>query len=332
MIIKKDIKTTSISWLSTSYKESWGGVIGTLYEPETLDELITLGRKLYAEKRSFDLIGHTSNTYFMPGYSVDTMVSTRRVNKWEEQEDRIICDCGVGMIRLSRLLVEKGIKGFEAFVDLPGTVGSAVYGNAGCCGGLVNELLLYFDILLTSGEIVRLHKDDLKLSHRSTALKRKELQGIIISIALRKEYGDKEKIKQKAEENRARRKRNQPGPVNNLGSIFANSGRRTLLNRVIQYVLKAYELVFLSKNKDREIIQKKKRRIFLKILGAEDLSPYLYDWNRYIWKDDVSHALFWKYVRLHKRLFSGNDFEIEIKENNDTTNIKKVCPNDIKKS
>ena len=47
--------------------------------------------------------------------------------------------------------------------------------------------------------------------------------------------------------------------------------------------------------------------------GAKELIPYVYGWNRYIWKDDKSHELFWKYHKIHKKLFKESKFEIEIK-------------------
>ena len=62
MIVKKNIPIYSVSWLN----HVEGGMIDTFYEPENKEELIELCRSLYKENKSFDLIGHTSNIYFLP--------------------------------------------------------------------------------------------------------------------------------------------------------------------------------------------------------------------------------------------------------------------------
>lgn len=173
MIIRNNIPIYSICWLS----HCEGGSIGTFYEPETKDELAALCRRLYAEGKPFDLIGHTSNTYYMPDYHVDTMVSTRKVVGMRVQADCIVCDCGVSVRSLSRKMVALGVKGFEGLIDLPGTVSASVYGNATCYGCSINQLLESFEILLTNGDITMLTAEDLRLSTRSSALKRGELGG-----------------------------------------------------------------------------------------------------------------------------------------------------------
>ena len=44
------------------------------------------------------------------------------------------------------------------------------------------------------------------------------------------------------------------------------------------------------------------------------LIPYVDCWNRFIWKDAKAHELFWKYHKIHSRLFENSKFEIEIYE------------------
>ena len=62
-------------------------------------------------------------------------------------------------------------------------------------------------------------------------------------------------------------------------------------------------------------MQKKKKKEFLfRILGAKEIIPYVYSWNRFMWIDEKSHSLFWKYHELHKKMFNESKFEIEIKK------------------
>ena len=202
MIKKEQIPIYQISWLN--YAE--GGMIGTFYEPENKDELVEICRKLYANDKAFDIIGHTSNIYFLPSYNVDVMVSTRKVRNYKEETDCIIVDCGVSVKSLARKMVDSGILGFEGLIDLPGTVAASIFGNASCYGCSINEQLISFEVLRPDGSIVTLTKEDLRLARRSSSFKRGEQQGVILSAKLKREFGDRKTILAKAEANHRKRK------------------------------------------------------------------------------------------------------------------------------
>lgn len=304
MTVRNNIPIYSICWLN----HAEGGLIGHLYEPESVEELKNICSILYEEGKTFDLIGHTSNIYFLPNYSVDYMVSTRQCNQYVETYDEIICDCGVSVMKLARKMVKDGIKGFEGLIDLPGTVAAAVYGNASCYNCSINALLVSCELLRPNGEIVVLSPKDLRLSKRSSVLKRSELTGVILSVILRKEKGNVEDIKKLSEQIHLVRKVTQPGPRDNLGSIYAVSNGWSLYSFIPRIVAKSITLFYNLFGKRRQQIA-----ILLKLLGASDLMPYVHSWNRFIWKDERAHELFWKFHKLHQKMFKKSQFEIEIK-------------------
>ena len=309
MIVKKNIPVYSICWLN----HAKGGVIGTYYEPESKHELEELCRKLYKEGQKFDLIGYTSNIYFLPNYSVDIMVSTRKVREVVYTKDLIIADCGVSVKALSHAMVNEGVIGFEGLIDLPGTVAASVYGNASCYNCSINSMLVSVEFLKKSGEIITLKPNDLKLTRRSSIIKRGDLGGVILSVTLRKEYGDLESIKTIAEENHKRRIKTQPGPKDNLGSIYAVSNGASKRGRIISKLVSIFCIPLRLRQREIHTINKVHRDVILRLFGAKDLQPYVYGWNRYIWKDERSHELFWKFHKIHQILFNASIFEIEIK-------------------
>lgn len=310
MIEKHNIPTYSVSWLRCDHAT---GIIGTFYEPETKEELIELCRFLYKEGKQFDLIGHTSNIYFLPDYSVDIMVSTRRVRNVEVHEDCIVADCGASVSKLSRQMVNEGVKGFEGLIDLPGTVAASVYGNASCYGCSINALLESFELLRPDGEIVVMKPEDLKLSKRSSALKRGEIGGVILSATLRRQNGEAACLQQLAEKIHNNRIETQPGPKDNLGSIYYNSGEWSIFSILPRAITFAYGLMLKITGFNKEQIREKKKSVLLIVLGGKEIIPYFYGWNRYIWRDENSHRQFWKYHRLHRLMFKHSTFEIEIK-------------------
>ncbi len=309
MIIRHNICIYDICWLN----HAQGGMIGTFYEPENIDELRDICSSLYMEGKDFDLIGHTSNIYFLPDYSVDAMVSTRKCKHYSLTEDVIECDCGVPVAKLARKMVEEGVKGFEGLIDLPGTVGAAVYGNASCYGCSINSLLLSFDLLKPDGTIETMFPNDLKLRKRSSSLKRNELKGIILSLKLKKKQGNAISLKNLADKNHHARKVSQPSPKDNLGSIYANAKKKTPIGLIVNGIAKGLALLYGFTGKNKKQIRDKQKEIVLSLLQARDLLPYVYGWNRYIWKDELAHTLFWKFDKIHKLLYKNNMFEIEIK-------------------
>lgn len=311
MNIRYNIRVYDICWLN----HAQGGLIGTFYEPENLGELRNLCSTLFLEDKVFDLIGYTSNIYFLPDYSVANMVSTRKCNTIVEEADCIVCDCGVSVAKLSRQMVSKGIKGFEGLIDLPGTVGSAVYGNASCYGCSINSLLVSFELLKPDGCTETLYPDVLKLSRRSSSLKRHELKGVILSVKLKKEQGNAISLKSLAEKNHYLRIVSQPSPKDNLGSIYASKQEKTLIGFMVKGIAKSLGILYGLTGKNKKQIRDKQKEIVLTLLQARDLLPYVYGWNRYIWKDELAHTLFWKFDRIHRLLYKDNKFEIEIWRN-----------------
>lgn len=309
MIIRNNISFDSISWL----KHYNGGNIGTFYEPESKEELASVCRDLYKSNQDFLIIGHTSNIYFTPGYHTKIVVSTRKVKDVKIFDNTIVVDCGVSVKSLSRRMVDMGIKGYYGLVDLPGTVGAAVYGNASCFDCSITGLLQSVEFLQPDGTIIDAKPNDLKFLKRSSAMKRGELEGVILSLTLKKELGDVRVIKEKAEETHQLRKKNQPAPQGTLGSIFADEGKPTLLNMILINLTKIYKLLLIIVG-SKDVAKKRKHLIF-KLLNATDVEPYIHHWDCYHWSDEQSHELFWKFVSLHKKMFTKSVFEIEIKQN-----------------
>lgn len=313
MIIKHNIDISDICWLAGSYEDN-RCYARHYYIPETTDELQELCHKLYKEHGEFDLIGHTSNIYFKPGYNTENLVSTRKLTKWEEKEDYIWCECGVNVKALAREMVEKGIEGFAGLVDLPGTVGAGIYGNAGCFGDEFSKLVISVMVLKKDGCIIELSGDEMGFSKRSSVLKRHIINGVIISAKLRKVIGDKIRIEELAKRNHNTRKSTQPGPKNNLGSIFKYRNELTLKGRIVKG-LSAFIAKLTNPNMSSTALSKKKTVIACRLLNKDEISEFIpYGFNRYIWSSYSAHEYFDSYISLYKEIFKNAELEIEIKQ------------------
>lgn len=309
MKIKKNVPIYNICWLS----HLKGGLISTFYEPETIEELVELCSDFYAKNLDFDIIGHTSNTLYTESYNCNRMVSTRKLTFFEIKDDFIYSQCGVSVKKLSMDAVDKGIKGFEGLVSLPGTVAAALYGHATCYNCDLSRLLIEATVLLPTCEVKTVGPEWFCFQRRSSCLKRKENNAIILTLNLRRVNGDPEELKRIAELNVKNRQETQPEPKDGLGSIFADEGRPTYFHYSILIILRVYAIFLSLIGNSKEQIIVKRKHAFFKLLGATELEPYVPYWNWYQWKDERAHMLFWKFVELHKKLYTRTKFEIEIK-------------------
>lgn len=311
--LNQDIKITRNFDLKNKTWIQRGGIAGVFIEPDSREKLISLCRLLYKNKYEFEIIGYTSNLYIHNDYHPDIVISTINIKNVSEINNTIICDCGVKISTFSKECVKKGYLGFEGLVDLPGTVASAVYNNSSCFGCSIKDLLIKIELLNSNGDIITLYPDGLKFLHRSSALKRKELKGTILTVYLKKEISDPELLIKKATLNHIERKRKQESGRKNLGSTFAKLGSLPLFIRII---LKTYSLISRVLNIGKEKQQYTRIIIILFLSGYLRLLPYISrkNINCFIWKDEKADEVFELYRVFMKKIYKTEDLEIEIKD------------------
>lgn len=309
MKIFHNVSPQQISWVkSNKDRLEKNTSIANLYYPETTSELLDLLHNFRNSNQVFDIIGHSSNTLFLPSYKCDNLICTKELKSWHETDETIVCDCGVNVANLSKQMVAKGYVGFEGLTDLPGTIAAGVYGNCGCRGCSVNGLVQSFQLLLPDGSIKDLGVNDLKLTYRSTSLKRGELTGVIITVTLKKVQGDAAELHKLMEENHQIRLSQQPSGANNLGTTFNGGGKLTIKGWLYRFMEKVVSRVY--SNKDRRFTYPK----VLKIMGKDKYVPYVYYWNRYMFLDETAHDFFYEYANFVKSLYKDARLEIEIKK------------------
>ena len=133
----------------------------------------------------------------------------------------IYAESGAILITVARQAAMRGLTGLEWATTIPGTVGGAVYGNAGAHRSSMQQNLLLADILHRTNGSLSLNTEQMGYSYRSSALKREPGKAVILAARLSVEQGDAQKIKALMSEFAARRKLTQP-PGPSMGSTFKN--------------------------------------------------------------------------------------------------------------
>ena len=119
-------------------------------------------------------------------------------------------------------LCELELAGFEWAGGLPGEIGGAIRGNAGCFGGEIKDLIIEVEALnLKTGEIKNFKKEEIGFDYRNSFFK-KNKEWLILSGTFKFNQGIKEKIKKEIEEKINYRKEKHPLEYPNAGSIFKN--------------------------------------------------------------------------------------------------------------
>lgn len=170
------------------------------------------------------VLGSGSNLLFADaGYEGLVLVNRMRNIRVEagQETPSVLAESGANFSMVARQVALRGLSGLEWAAAIPGTVGGAVYGNAGAFGSDVNQSLLVADILQPNGKKCQVSAADMAYSYRSSALKEGRMSGVILSARFRLSVSEQHAVQAKMNESTERRRQNQP-PGASMGSMFKN--------------------------------------------------------------------------------------------------------------
>jgi len=138
-----------------------------------------------------------------------------------DETPSLTAESGAVLATVARQAGLNGLTGLEWASTIPGTLGGAVYGNAGAHGGEMSKSLVLANILHRTKGLLSLTSEQMGYAYRSSVLKRDPGHAVILSAQLAVQKGDVAVIKAQMEENAAKRKNTQP-PGASMGSTFKN--------------------------------------------------------------------------------------------------------------
>ncbi|MEH7492983.1 UDP-N-acetylmuramate dehydrogenase [Neobacillus niacini] len=128
---------------------------------------------------------------------------------------------GHSLVSLSTLISKKGLSGLEFASGIPGSVGGAVYMNAGAHGSDISKILTKAHVLFEDGSIEWLSNDEMEFTYRTSVLQKKR-PGIVLEAEFQLTKGDRTAIVSQMQKNKDYRKETQPWNFPCAGSIFRN--------------------------------------------------------------------------------------------------------------
>lgn len=201
-----------------------GGVVPALLSINTVEELVIAANALWNLDVSFHVIGSGSNI-LVSDKGADSVIIYNRANNLvieaESEQPIVEADSGVILGTVARQTALKGLSGMEWAAPVPGTVGGAVYGNAGAHGSDMANSIKMAKILHKLDGIKDWPVDKLAYQYRSSVLKRDRLPVVILSATFNMKRSSREEAWEKIKTYQARRKQTQP-PGASMGSMFKN--------------------------------------------------------------------------------------------------------------
>ncbi len=167
------------------------------------------------------LIGNGSNVLFKDsGYEVIVIRLSQDfayVNVTDE--GRVVCGAAILLSSLSRELMKKELAGFEFASGIPGSLGGALFMNAGAYGGEMKQVVESVRAISADGSSERIFSnEEMKFGYRHSVLS--ENGYIAVEAVLNMEKGSGEKIAERMKELSARRNSKQPVNYPSAGSTF----------------------------------------------------------------------------------------------------------------
>ena len=196
-----------------------GGTADILITVKSVDELQTAVNACKAADIPVMILGNGSNL-LVSDNGIEGAVITLDGDFKEITVDGAIITSGAGakLSRLCSVALENSLTGLEFAYGIPGTVGGAMYMNAGAYGGEMKDVALSVTALTLDGEICEVPAEELQLGYRTSVFKTNG--DIILFSKYKLEQGDQAAIKAKMDDVMDRRRSKQPLEFPSAGSVF----------------------------------------------------------------------------------------------------------------
>src|ERR1044071_6822492 len=199
-----------------------GGPADILITAESADELARIIKLLQKQEMDYLILGGGSNVLVsdkgVRGVVVLNRAKATRFHNGDQPS--VTVESGVVFSNLANRCASKGLAGLEWAATVPGTIGGAVYGNAGAFGGDMAGNLICAELLTENGR-EKFTAEQMGYGYRTSTLKRGELDGMVLAAELRLKNSTRDEVTTNIEQFSAHRKTTQP-PGASMGSMFKN--------------------------------------------------------------------------------------------------------------
>ncbi|MGZ9584217.1 UDP-N-acetylmuramate dehydrogenase [Paenibacillus marinisediminis] len=195
-----------------------GGNADVFITPSSYEELSAILLLAKEEEVSVTLLGHGANLIVKDGGIRGITINLNKMNEIRSENGTLHAQAGASIINVSRYALESELTGLEFACGIPGTVGGALFMNAGAYGGQISDVLVRAIVMNEAGELLTLSKEELELGYRKSIISEKNYIVLEAEFNLAPaRYAD---IKEKMDEFTMARESKQPLEYPSCGSVF----------------------------------------------------------------------------------------------------------------
>ncbi|MDU5109069.1 MAG: UDP-N-acetylmuramate dehydrogenase [Clostridium sp.] len=195
-----------------------GGPADILLIPENKDQVVKTIEICKNNNIPYFVVGNGSNLLVRDGGIKGVVIKFNEVKNITVQGEVIEAECGAMLKDVSNEALNNSLTGFEFACGIPGTIGGAVFMNAGAYDGEIAHVIESAEVIDNNGEIKVLSKDELELGYRSSVVMKKNY--IVLSARFKLKHGEVRKIKEIVDDLTNKRESKQPLEYPSAGSTF----------------------------------------------------------------------------------------------------------------
>lgn len=249
-----------------------GGLAKLYILPSTLTQLVELIEFLRGNCVSYKIIGMSSNLLFLDELEYGAIISTKSLTGLSFQGDSFEVECGYSLQEFVRAALIHGRGGLEGLEGVPGSLGGALFMNAGAYGFSISDHVLSVRAILSDGKLVNLNKDECNFKFRSSVFKENP-DYIILSATFDLPVVDRRDSAESIEVYHIARHSYQEFAYPNLGSMFSvkndfyrelqGSKAYTVLCVILKLIFKNPAAKFIARKRPENIVFNKLARRLL---------------------------------------------------------------------
>ena len=195
-----------------------GGPADWLAFPKSVEEVQTLVAYANDHQLPLTVLGNASNLIVRDGGIEGLTLILTRMNKISVSGNRVTAQAGAAYIETTIAARDHSLTGLEFAAGIPGSIGGAIFMNAGAYGGETKEVVESATVLLPDGTVKRLNNEELDFGYRHSSVQ--DNHGVVLDATFSLQPGDHDEIAAKMDELNARRAAKQPLDLPSCGSVF----------------------------------------------------------------------------------------------------------------
>lgn len=210
--IKQDEPLMNYTYTKTGGPADW------LAFPETIDQVKKLVDYVREHKMGLMVLGNASNLIVGDGGIDDLTIILTRLNKIEVHDNKVTAQAGASYIATTEAARDSELTGLEFAAGIPGSIGGAVFMNAGAYGGETKNVVSEATVMLPDGTIKHFTNEELDFGYRHSSIQ--DNNGVVLDATFALEPGKYDDIKARMDDLNERREAKQPLDLPSCGSVF----------------------------------------------------------------------------------------------------------------